>query len=660
MDLDNQELLAAGLSAADCDRLLSLTAKQASWPHIAAFLLSVKAPFAVHYYCFAACHPQWPQAAASAWQPDADALAHSNIAKALTAWGFASASELQQWSSQHRAEFWQRCVELLGWQFHQPFESVLATDSDVRTPHWFPGARLNIVDSCLQGESDDPAIRYQAADGTRQTLSRGELRQLSARVANSLRVRGFQANDAIALMMPMTPIACACYFGIILAGMQVVAIADSFAAAEITSRCRIANAKLIITQDVIARDGKSLPLFDKIKAAAAPPAVVLSQAESTIPYRENDITWSDFLVDNDDYQAESCEPHTSLTVLFSSGTTGDPKAIPWDHTTPMKCAMDGYFHQDIRRGDVVCWPTNLGWMMGPWLLFAGLMNGASVALFDGSPMTADFGSFVEREAVTMLGLVPSMVKHWRQSGCMESCDWSAIRCFSSSGECSNPEDMLYLMWLAGYRPIIEYCGGTEIGGAYISSTVIEANCPSWFTMPTLGLDFVLLNEESDVAEAGEVALIPPSIGLSTRLLNRDHNIEYFKDMPTLHGAPLRRHGDELEHGPSGYRALGRADDTMNLGGIKVSSATIERVITPLPEIIEAAAIARQPKQGGPSELVICCVTTATDVAALQKLMQQQIREQINPLFKIAEVKVFTALPRTASNKIVRRQLRGLL
>ena len=106
-------------------------------------------------------------------------------------------------------------------------------------------------------------------------------------------------------------------------------------------------------------------------------------------------------------------------------------------------------------------------MMGPWLIFAALINRGSIALYLDAPKDRGFGEFIQHAKVNMLGVVPTLVAAWRQSKCMEKLDWSAIDIFSSTGECSNPEDMLYLMSLAGYKPIIEYCGGTEIGGAYL-------------------------------------------------------------------------------------------------------------------------------------------------------------------------------------------------
>lgn len=240
---------------------------------------------------------------------------------------------------------------------------------------------------------------------------------------------------------------------------------------------------------------------------------------------------------------------------------------------------------------------------------------------------------------------------------MEGLDWSKIRAFSSTGECSNADDMLYLMWLAEYKPVIEYCGGTEIGGGYITGTVVRPAAPATFNTLALGVDAVILDEAGQRCENGELFLIPPSIGLSNELLNRDHHEVYFADTPNLANAGLlRRHGDQIERLSSGYfRAHGRVDDTMNLGGIKTSSAEVERVVGDLPEIVESAAIA---VGGGPSQLVFY-VIVQNDIAAgdLRQAMQTEIHQHLNPLFRISDVVITDTLPRTASNKVMRRVLR---
>ncbi|HEV2971825.1 MAG TPA: AMP-binding protein, partial [Pirellulales bacterium] len=319
------------------------------------------------------------------------------------------------------------------------------------------------------------------------------------------------------------------------------------------------------------------------------------------------------------------------------------------------------FHQNVQPGDVLVWPTNIGWMMGPWLIFASLLNRASMGLYHGAPTGREFGTFVQNAGTTMFGVVPSLVRTWRDSGCMAGLDWSAIKVISSTGECSNADDMRWLMSQAGGRPVIEYCGGTEIGGGYITGTVTRPCVPGTFNTPALGLDFVILDEQGQPAKNGELFIVPPSIGLSAMLLNQDHHQVYFADVPRgPRGELLRRHGDRIEELPGGFwRGHGRADDTMNLGGIKVGSAEIERALQSVPHVTETAAIAVAP-DGGPSRLVIYAVCSAGQTLSKGELitaMQEVIKRELNPLFRIHDVILLDALPRTASNKVMRRTLR---
>jgi acetyl-CoA synthetase len=164
---------------------------------------------------------------------------------------------------------------------------------------------------------------------------------------------------------------------------------------------------------------------------------------------------------------------------------------------------------------------------------------------------------------------------------------------------------------------------------------------------------------------GEAFLIPPSIGLSQRLLNQDHDEVYHAGCPVgPQGEVLRRHGDQVARLHRGfYAAEGRADDTMNLGGIKVSSLELERLLDSHDSVRETAAVAVRPEGGGPEKLVVYAVvmpeTDATELAReLARELNAMLASQINPLFKIHDLVIIDALPRTASNKLMRRTLRA--
>ena len=328
------------------------------------------------------------------------------------------------------------------------------------------------------------------------------------------------------------------------------------------------------------------------------------------------------------------------------------------------------------------------------------INGAAVCLYQGLPHTPGFCKFVEAAGVTMLGVIPSLVRAWRSRGSCQDADWSKIRRFSSTGEASDPVSYHWLSSrVPGYAPVIEYCGGTEIGGGFLSSTMAHDSVPAMFSTPCLGSALRLLDsgngrvlsesefrptveeaaaaaEDDDGVAAttrcsGELVLLPPAVGLSTRLLNRSHHDCYYKGMPVHEGRVLRRHGDEMAVVRAGgggevtpySRALGRCDDTMNLGGIKVSSVEIERVCNRVEGVKETAAVAVS-ATGGPCTLVVYTVLrndddrfVASDAKELQAAMQASIKQDLNPLFAIGDVVVAESLPRTASNKIMRRLLR---
>ena len=522
-----------------------------------------------------------------AWLPDEITLAEANIVRTHQSLGLPSYPAFYDWSITHRAQFWKTAIQALGIKFYQPHTHILNEASHPDEVRWLPGAQLNITDSCFQAPPDQLALIVSDEQARERRWTYRELEVLTQQVAAGLVRRGLAPGDSVLLYMPLSAEAVATYLGIIRAGMVAVLVADSFSAAELKRRITLSEAELVVTVDAYRYHGKPLAVYDKVKQAAAPPTVVVTEKAEHL--REGDIRWKD-LLDDTATPPYVATPDDLISILFSSGTTQEPKAIPWTHLTPIKCATDGYFHHDIHTTDTVTWTTGMGWMMGPWVIFATLMNKATLALFTGSAASAAFGKFMEDNEVTVLGTIPSLVQVWRSAKIMENYRWP-IRVLSSTGEPSNADDYLYLMWLTGFRaPIIEYCGGTEIGGGYLTGSMVQPASPATFTTPTLGTALRFRDEAGTLApaQAGEVFIVPPAIGLSQHLLNRNHQQEYYEGTPTLEdGRSLRKHGDNyLVAGRVGttlfYRSQGRSDDTMNLGGIKVSSIEIEKILNQHP------------------------------------------------------------------------------
>lgn len=729
MHISAKQIIACGISPPKAKHLvkkinsaLGISSPIERWKKICREILLPEYPFALHLLLHKLAYHDWDEnrGPAPVWLPDENTIKKSNLFKFQKKFvpiviGMKNYNDLYKWSVCNRKKFWEMTVKELGIKFKKPYKQLVKFSSSnknissLESPCWFADAEMNIADSCFHPElADKTAIVFQQENSEVRKMSYQELESLANRVAKGLLQLGLKKNDTVAVCMTMTAEAVSVYLGIVKAGCAVVSIADSLAAEEVQKRLEISKAKLLFTQDFIVRAGKKIPFYEKTVQANPEKIVCLSYSEEnkkSLLLRKEDLWWEDFLnLSKGGFAGESrvlgtisCSPSDTINILFSSGTTGEPKAIPWNHTTPIKCAADGFFHHNIQTSDVIAWPTNIGWMMGPWLIFASLINRATIALFYDAPTSRSFGEFVQNVGVTVLGLVPSIVKRWRETDCMKELDWSKLKIFSSTGEASNPQDYFWLMSrIKGYRPVIEYCGGTEIGGGYITGTVVQPAIPSAFTTPSLGLDFIILDENGQAADNGELFLVPPSVGLSTTLLNKDHHEIYFADSPLCPadakgatgvllseevkefsplllpkrgrdgeglngGFILRSHGDQVEKIKGGFfRALGRADDTMNLGGIKVSSAEIERVLNETDGVVETAAIAVNPPGGGPSLLVIYTVLTEKGKqqnSDIKTIFQQQIKQRLNPLFKIHDIIIVDSLPRTASNKVMRRVLR---
>ncbi|GER46009.1 acetyl-coenzyme A synthetase [Striga asiatica] len=715
-----------------------------TWLNISKHLLNPDLPFSFHQMMYYGCYKYFGSDP-PAWMPDPAGAKLTNVGQLLEERGkqllgtkyvdpISSFSDFQEFSVSNPEVFWKTLFEEMKVSFSVPPERILCEDPSHPGGKWLPGVTINPAKNCLTGAKRnlmDTAVMWRDEADDELLVNKMTLKELRTTVwlvSHAIETLALEKGSAIAIDMPMNVTSVVIYLAIVLAGHIVVSIADSFAPEEISTRLQISKAKAIFTQssehvnelqDFIMRGDRKLPLYSRIVEAQSPMAIVIPTGgpSFSMKLRDIDMSWQDFLERANDskeieFVAVEQTAEAFTNILFSSGTTGEPKAIPWTASTPFKAAADGWCHMDIRKGDVICWPTNLGWMMGPWLVYASLLNGASIALYNGSPLGSGFARFVQDAKVTMLGVIPSIVRAWKSANSTASYDWSAIRClthrlwfwvwleltacssfsaifapffkeisekpsigccFASTGEASNVDEYLWLMGRAGYKPVIEYCGGTEIGGGFVTGSLLQNQSLSAFSTPAVGCSLFIIGDDGfpiprDHPGIGELALGPLMFGASSTLLNADHYDIYFKQMPIWNGKVLRRHGDVFERTSRGYyRAHGRADDTMNLGGIKVSSVEIERVCnSAVAGVLETAAVGMSPPGGGPQRLVVAVVFKDTtdqqslDLSDLVASFNSALQKKLNPLFKVADVVPLPHLPRTATNKVMRRVLRQQL
>ncbi|PAN44441.2 hypothetical protein PAHAL_9G044300 [Panicum hallii] len=703
---------AAGLGAADAGAFLAAlhsaaaaagpgAAGDAVWAAVAAAgVLRPEHPHALHQLVYYSVYAGWDRAARGPppyWFPSPIDSRQTNLGRLMEANGpkllgpaykdpITSFNLFYKFSVENQEVYWSMVLKQLAVKFQQEPKSILSTsDRSKRGGTWLQDAVLNIAECCLlpcpslNRTDDSTAIVWRDEGHDDHPVNRMSLKELRSQVitvANALDTM-FHKGDRIAIDMPMTCNAVIIYLAIILGGFVVVSIADSFAPQEIGTRMGVSKAKAIFTQDFIIRGGKKVPLYSRVVQGSSSKAVVIPATGDYlgVTLRNGDMSWKDFLCRASGRSSIYSPVYQSVdaltNILFSSGTTGEPKAIPWTQLSPIRCAADTWAHMDVRPQDIGCWPTNLGWVMGPIILYACFLNGATLALYHGSPLGRDFCKFVQDAGVTLLGSVPSLVKSWKAGNCAKGLDWTKLRVLGTTGEASDIDDNLWLTSHTSYKPIVECCGGTELASSYIQGSLLQPQAFGAFSGASMSTGFVILDEQGtpypdDVPCAGEVGLFPLHFGATNWLLNADHDKVYFDGMPIYNGRQLRRHGDIIQRTVGGYYIVqGRADDTMNLGGIKTSSVEIERVCNRADErLLETAAVSIKPAGGGPEHLAILAVlkdrSAQYDVNLLKSKFQRAIQKNLNPLFKVSYVKVVPEFPRTASNKLLRRVLRDQL
>jgi len=629
----------------------------------------------------------YPIAERPLWVPDTARIADANITaftrQAEARWGrsFADYAALHAWSVDQPAEFWTSI-----WEYGEVKGSrgdvVLENADQMPGARWFPGARLNFAENLLRQRDDSDALVFWGEDRVHNRLSHGDLYRQVAHFAAALKDMGVEPGDRVAAWMPNLPETIV----VMLAATSIGAIFSSaspdFGVQGVLDRFGQIEPKVLVAVDGYYYNGKIVDCLDRL--AAITDGLPSVKRVVVVPYvhAKHDLSH----VHHARVLAEFVKPFLAETeipfvrlpfdhplyIMYSSGTTGVPKCIVHcaggvllQHLKELK------LHGDVKPGDKLFYFTTCGWMMWNWLV-SGLAAGATLLLYDGSPMIGNGAilfDYAQSEGMTHFGTSAKFIDGIAKAGLRPGSthNLTALRAMFSTGSPLVPEGFEYV-----YREIkADICLSSISGGTDIVSCFVLGNP----TLPVyageiqckgLGMAVDVFDETGAPvrSEKGELVWTRPFPVMPIGFWKDDDGARY-------RAAYFARfdnvwcHGDYSEiTAHDGLIIYGRSDATLNPGGVRIGTAEIYRQVEKLEEVVESLVIGQQWPPGDAADVRVVLFVKLREGLALDDALiarvRQTIRDNTTPRHVPAKVVQVKDIPRTKSGKIVELAVRSVV
>jgi acetyl-CoA synthetase len=613
------------------------------------------------------------------WRPTQDYLAKSRLLAFARENRLSSYHELCRWSAEDPGAYWDSVVRDLDLRFDPPYASPVDLSRGKEWPEWFPGAGFDYVTNIFVGAAarragNELAVIWEGDGGETRSLTYDQLREETQRFANALQQLGIANGDRIGIFMPMIPETVIAVLACGLVGAIYIPMFSGYGADAVASRLRDCDARLLITTDGFHRRGKLIPLkVTADEAMAASPSVdrciVFARTQEPVPMQPGrDLWWNEAIERAPvSFAPREIAANDPYMIIYTSGTTGKPKGAVHVHAGfPIKAAHDLAYVFDLHAGERIFWLTDLGWMMGPWLIGGGLLLGATIVIFEGTPDYPDparLWEIVERHDVNVVGLAPTAIRALMAQGndWVERHDLSSLRVLGSTGEPWNPVPWQWYFEQIGKSrlPIINYSGGTETGGGIVGCVTAEPVRSCAFTGPVPGMAADVVDDRGQPVRGavGELAVRQPWVGMTRGFWHDDERYEetYWSRIP---GTWM--HGDWAEVDEDGFWYIrGRSDDTLKVAGKRIGPAEVESAAVAHEAVQEAAAVGVPDELKGESVVVFAVLRPGfTPSAELAETVRQEIGRQLGAAMRPKIVLFVDDLPKTRNAKIMRRVIRA--
>jgi acetyl-CoA synthetase len=613
------------------------------------------------------------------WEPNQDYIENAHLTQFMRLHQISNFDELMERSTQDISWFSEAVLDYLDICFYEPYSNIVDLSRGFAWPQWCVGGMMNIVHNCLDkymvtDVEHQVAMIAETEEGHTCSYTYGQLYYEVNRAANGLRSLGLGKGDAIGIFMPMTCEIVIATLAIAKIGGIILPLFSGYGSGAVASRLADANAKALFTADGTYRRGRPIlmkPIADK--AAEQVPTldhmIVLRRIGQEISITPGRDHWFQDLISgqSDQSPTERTSAEDILMVIYTSGTTGRPKGAVHTHCGfPVKSAQDMAFGTDLHPGQVLYWMTDMGWMMGPWLVFGALILGSTFFMYDGAPdyPAADrLWDMVERHQISVLGVSPTLIRSLIPSGeeHILKHDLSSLRFFASTGEPWNPDPWMWLFEKVGEkkRPIINYSGGTEISGGIVMGNPILPLKPSAFSGPCPGIAADVFDDDGKSVrnQVGELVIKAPWIGM-TRGFWKDP--QRYEDTYWSRWPDVWVHGDFAAIDSDGlWYILGRSDDTIKIAGKRLGPAEVESILVNHPMVVEAAAIGVPDSIKGNVVVVFCVLVPGFEPN--ENLREELIDTVVKSLGKPLaprEILFVKDLPKTRNAKVMRRMIRA--
>ncbi|PLS14669.1 AMP-dependent synthetase [Bacillus sp. M6-12] len=613
------------------------------------------------------------------WFPQDEYIKNTRLYQWMNKLGFSDYDAFYDKSIEDIGWFWDEAVKELNISWKKDYQKSLDLSHGFKYPSWFPGGRMNIVHNAVEkwaeaeDTKDQPALIWEGDNNEEKTFTFAELNQEISRAAAGLSRIGVKPGDVVTIYMPMIPETLIALLAVAKIGAIFSPAFSGYGAEAVSARINAAQAKVLITADGFFRRGKKVSMKEEadravMQSPSIEKVVVVRRTGADIPWDSSrDIDWNTITKNESTFTTADTDASDPFMLIYTSGTTGKPKGAVHTHAGfPIKAAFDAGICMDVKQGDTLFWYTDMGWMMGPFLIFGGLVNGASVLMFEGTPDFPDPGrlwEIVSKHSVTHLGISPTLIRSLMKydTDYIYKHNLSSLRAIGSTGEPWNPEPWMWLFEKVGKNkvPIINYSGGTEISGGILGNVLIRPITPITFNSPIPGMDVHVYNEKGDPVtnEVGELVICKPWVGMTNGFWKENERYEttYWSRWPDTWV-----HGDWVIKDDDGYWTItGRSDDILNVAGKRLGPAEMESALVEHESIIEAATIGiPDPVKG---EAAICFAVLKPGVQAddtLKAELYQLVSKHLGKALTPKDILFVEELPKTRNGKVMRRVIKS--